>query len=270
MISTVDDIELVALWNGADEYTVYFDGNGNYDNTSMEPMTVKYGEECILPVATFDKGKGFDCWGTTPDGSGNTYSTYVVYGDLVDRETGSIVLYALWNEYYDVIYYNGVTKQPIYRENMPHVFTVYGEKELPEIKLNGLRLKGWREADNVDGLLDDMIEYGPQSSYVNAGDRHLELFPVYDVVETGKRALVFYDPDRNFETFTYLVSKETEAVLMPKITEHDAHHEFAYWINQITAESKVPVVAENTWTAGEPLYLDFSGKILGRQVSRCI
>ena len=259
VISTVDDIELVALWNGADEYTVYFDGNGNYFAHTMEPCTFQYGGECILPVATFDGGDGFVCWGTAPDGSGHRYDANTVYGDLVDRQTGSIVLYAMWNEYYNITYYDGVTKRPILQESMPHVFSIYGDKEFPELKVSGLKFKGWKDASNYIGLLDDEIEYGPYSNYVNKGDRHLNLYPIYDVVETGKRALIFYDPEGHFKTFTYYVSKETEAVLMPKVTEHDDHHEFSYWVNQKTVEVGGPQEVDNTWKAGEKLDFGYIG-----------
>ncbi|MCR5376151.1 MAG: InlB B-repeat-containing protein [Lachnospiraceae bacterium] len=239
IISTEEPIELVALWSATDEFTVYFDGNGNYDATVMEPMTFKYGDECILPWADFDDGVGFECWGDTPDGKGKKFQPNTVYKDIDDGK-GSIVLYALWNDYYKIYYHDGITGEVIGVDDMPHVFTVRGKKDFPGLKLNGMDFLGWREADDYHGPTGDYIEYGAASYYVSEASRDLSLYPVYEVRD-GRRPVFFYDTyQANPISIGFIDASVTSFALPGPQAYFSTQYRFRYWqvYDPVTGEVK--------------------------------
>ena len=88
------DLVLYARWNDGNLYTVSFNVNG--ENSEIEPITVQYGKEYMLPTPT-KEGYEFDGWYYT--GSGNS-------GWLALQGAWTIASDVECTAYWEVIYYN--------------------------------------------------------------------------------------------------------------------------------------------------------------------
>ncbi|MBQ4284526.1 MAG: InlB B-repeat-containing protein, partial [Lachnospira sp.] len=78
------------------EYTIVFDMNGG--KFGPDPITVKYGQEVILPKKGSRVGFKLVDWCTTPDGTGVRYQPEVVVKNLTNVNRETVVLYAQWKQ----------------------------------------------------------------------------------------------------------------------------------------------------------------------------
>lgn len=88
-------IQLYAHWH-LKTYAVRFDANGG--SGSMDDLaTCEYGANYTLPDNQFTwNGRGFYCWNTKPDGSGERYENGGQVSNLTEQDRGIVTLYAIW------------------------------------------------------------------------------------------------------------------------------------------------------------------------------
>lgn len=191
---TIDkDHTLHARWRAA-EYIIHFDGNGSKSG-EMEDMVCKYGEKVKLPDCTFDDGDGFDCWGISSDGKGNTYGANAkVEAIIKDWNQKEITLYALWRSY-DVEYYDGFSGELIKsvpKSEKKHKLTAI---EAPEIE--ELEFVGWYSNPKDPGSPVVEKEYINYDALIKANEtfvisEKMQLYPYYVPKNPNKVTVVYY------------------------------------------------------------------------------
>ncbi len=226
ILNSTQKLDLYPVWGNASEYSIFFVGNGA-STDEIKCYTVEYGKEFTLPKAKelFDDGKGFEKWGTTPDGGTRVFADGETRTNFAGQEP-SITLYALWNESRNVVYWDSIRNQRIGGDTLTHVYKVKGEKDYPSIKINGLVLDGWTRKDNKDF-------YQPGSKQIADG-KDWVLKPIYSVAEEGKIAIVFYNPSGNgkdVEVRTYWPSNST-VTLSNVFPLTDTLHYLDKWISR--------------------------------------
>ena len=98
--TSVNTLNLKALWIYDDFYTVYFDANGG--TGTMDPLKIPYGSSATIGTNTYTKdGAEFWEWNTDPTARGDWYDEGDTFTAPADKSKGtSITLYADWNSYY--------------------------------------------------------------------------------------------------------------------------------------------------------------------------
>lgn len=90
------DIVLYAKWN-PNRYRIVFNGNGATSGSMKALLGRKYGAKYTLPGNGFKKTNYvFAGWNTKANGSGKTYADKAVVKNLTAKNTGRVVLYAMW------------------------------------------------------------------------------------------------------------------------------------------------------------------------------
>ncbi|MBN1649028.1 MAG: InlB B-repeat-containing protein, partial [Spirochaetales bacterium] len=86
------------------EYTIIYDSNGADSGNVPAMSTYVFGTQAIISANSGNLGSSgyfFDDWNTSPDGSGEAYTS----GQTVTMDAGSLVLYAQWDNYH-VVYHS--------------------------------------------------------------------------------------------------------------------------------------------------------------------
>ncbi|MBO7632648.1 MAG: InlB B-repeat-containing protein, partial [Lachnospiraceae bacterium] len=194
LVDTVYNHVLRARWK-TDYYTIHFNGNGNLSG-SMDDKTCKYGESFKIPKCEFDRGDGFDCWCTSPDGTGRTFKVGTSLYDLVtDTSQTEITLYAMWHTDFTVEYYDGFFNKLAHKDEKDSITHVYYPWTAPEVE--GLTFIGWTKTEPdyfIGSVYDDYpekyIAYKPGTPIIMT--ENLRVYPVYVRKTKAKGITVYY------------------------------------------------------------------------------
>ena len=214
-----------AVWGEWDCYTVVFDGNGSRSGGQFT-RTYRFDALEDWPEKLFDNDTGLIYWSTTRSG----YSGFVfdVRDKVYNVSNGApfVTLYAIWRTG-TVTYYDPFRGKSACVDELPHVFTPKGIKDIPQLEIPGLNFIGWTTKSK--NMIGGPAEYGPNSEYVVDG-KDITLYPVYEIEDENKILLVYYDPADKVKDITVLyVPVGTGAFIMPTETPNDEVHELEYW-----------------------------------------
>ena len=243
---STDTITLTPIWCKKDCYVVIFDGNGARSG-SMTMQTYTYKKTYSLPEVGFDRGVGFDRWGTSRDGlTGNVYKDKSKFS-FDDTSCGSVTLYALWFEHKHAAYFNPITETAMEYDRLTHIYKIKGVADFPELELKGLKFLGW--AKNSHGLFDKPDYIPGAETFADGHDWNL--YPVYELSNPEQSPVYFYDPLHDI-LLTELVSKDQQYVTAPTPAVVGGQYQFQYWSTQRTTDEPA---LDYRWKAGEKMEL---------------
>ena len=253
IVSTKENLVLIPEWGSPDEYLVIFYGNGSLSG-SMKPIHCWYDKDKPWPAVKFDNGDGFEGWSKTPDRTlGDTFitkfDTEAPIRNLVDRDTGHIKLYAMWDETRTVTYYDPFRDKEIYSERLTHAYTAKGTKEFPSLEFEGLRLVGWTQHSSYTGVIDDEVFIKVNGTRTSDGKNDWLLYPIYEIIETGKYALFFYDPD-NDSVKVLFTSENDQSFTFPNIEYNVSMRDLSYWTTEKKFDENHPPQEDHRYYPG--------------------
>lgn len=224
VISSKEPITLYPSWVEMEKYTIYLHGNGSKKEVMLS-YTVAKDEPFELPKAKklFEGEKGFDRWGTAPDGGNRVFEDNQTVTNIAVKE-GGIHLYALWKT--ATVTYCDLLRGKETSEELTHVYKTKGLDDFPELVIGGLNFVGWE-------TYGGMNKYGANAEYAFEG-KDVKLYPRYEVpeYEAGKRAVVFYNPKRNGRAFSieYISMLGAEVTMPSEFVSFDTQHIFDGWV----------------------------------------
>ena len=229
IVNTKEKIILYPIWGYANQYMVFFDGNGSKEG-SMDPETYEYDKEEELPEVEFDGGTGFYRWGTAPDGGNVTYKDRDKGCNYARYDEGNVTLFAQWKERGRVTYYDPIRHEPVVVETMSHIYTTLGIEEIPQLALEGFKLVGWKRWDSKEDIqnlqfIETKYKYGVHSECIADGDDWL-LYPVYEKERQG-RALILYNSVTNSVDVKFITG---DTFRFPQASGPNDLYTFKYWI----------------------------------------
>ncbi len=223
VLYSTQKLDLYPVWGNVGEYTIFLVGNGATSN-EIKHYEVPYDEEFTLPLAKklFDKGVGFEGWGTAPDGGDRFFADGCTRINFAGNET-SITLYALWSANRTITYFDFARNRVIDTETLSHVYTVKGIRAYPALKLDHLTFQGWQRTDKkIKGI------YAKEGDQCLADGKDWTFVPVYYNNEPGKIAVVYHDTSGSdnvvVRTYTGL-----DIELEDVFPIYDSYHYLAGW-----------------------------------------
>ena len=235
VVSALERIVLTPIWGDKDEYLVIFDGNGSLDG-SMDILHCKRNQPTPWPEVGYDKGVGFIGWSKTPV---LTLSNPPIMPNdmvdpilnLVDEDTGHIILYALWNESKCVTYYDPFREAEVFTEPIKHAFKPLGADALPQFAYEGLELIGWSRYVDWTEPVGCPILFDTSKEQVTNLLEDLRLYPVYKVKKDGDYAVFLYD-SRNDTVDVQFTNNASPTIILPEPANQTSQYEFLFWTTQ--------------------------------------
>ena len=225
IVEIEEDHILYASYDYPDHYTIHFDGNGNL-NGQMDDIDCEYDKSYFLPDIGFDGGEGFLVWEYTVNGQKYYVDNKGEIINLVDRNTPSVTLRAIWTDNNTVIYHDGITGAVIGSPiDVGHTCLIKSEKHYPQLVIPNLKFLGWSK--KKDGLVGGKEDYRGGAGGVISGK--VDLYPVYETNTEGEFALIFYDNGGSGGPGTLTFARNVSSTILPTTTPTRDRYEFKKW-----------------------------------------